>query len=283
MQKLYIIILIISISCRSNAAVIKGKIIDSRTGDSLIGVLVRMPQAKLGASTDINGKYVLNNVPVGKHIINFLYIGYYTHIDTINIKSQDDTVTLSISLKPLITDLDSVSSPSNEAYHKKLEEFNKIKSVLSVTIDSLSYSNYFLTAFLSIKNNSYLSVYVLKNYPCFNVIFPLITDSTGKLIKRNRTMVDCMGEKTCADTTDLINIAPGNTIKYPPVKLMFFGFDEIKNGKYVVKIKYEFDKPKTINLFYCRSENNIKALISALRGSYISQNSKTFVNEYSKR
>ncbi len=282
MQKFFILFLIILLNFSSNAAVVRGKVIDSRTLAPLIGVNIFVLNTNLGTVTDVNGQFVINNIPMGKHVIRLTYIAYSTLIDTVEIKSLNDTLTLNFLLKPLIIDLDSVSSPENEAYHKKLEDLNKIKPVLSINIDSLSYSNYFLTAFLSFTNESFLPLYVLKNYPCFNVIYPLITDATGRLIKRNRLMIDCMGEKTCVDTADLIKIAPGRTIKYPAVKLMFFGFDRIKNGTCKIKIKYEFDKPKTINLFYCRSKNNIKALITALRGSYISQNSKTFINRYSK-
>jgi hypothetical protein len=92
-------------------------------------------------------------------------------------------------------------------------------------------------------------------------------------------MVDCMGEKTCPDTTDLILIKPGTKINYPVTKLMFYNFSNIPKGKYSVKIKYEFEKPEEINTFYCRGNSTLKALISGLRGTYTSSNILTFIKQ----
>ncbi len=90
--------------------------------------------------------------------------------------------------------------------------------------------------------------------------------------------MDCVGEKTCPDSTDLILIKPGVTIKYPATRLEFYNFSRIPKGKYIVKIIYIFKKPEKINTFYCGG-SSIQVLITGLRGTYISSNSFEFINQ----
>jgi len=55
---------------------ISGKVTDSKTGETLIGLTVKLTGANLGASTDIEGRYTLNNLNPGKYSLSFSYIGY---------------------------------------------------------------------------------------------------------------------------------------------------------------------------------------------------------------
>ena len=126
------------------------------------------------------------------------------------------------------------------------------------------------------KNNIGDSIYLFKNYLCFSVIKPLVTDSTGKIIKENMGLMDCVGERKCPYSTDLILIKPGETVKYPLTKIGFYNFKALPNGLYSIRIKYEFKKPVEINTLYYR---DIKTLIIGLRGSYISSNELEFMNK----
>ena len=55
---------------------IQGYITDEATGDILPGANVSIEGTGLGASTDLNGKYVIEKVPAGSYTINVRYIGY---------------------------------------------------------------------------------------------------------------------------------------------------------------------------------------------------------------
>jgi len=58
---------------------ISGTVTDAITGDPLIGVNVVIAEVTgLGAATDINGQYVILNVPPGTYTIKFSMIGYKT-------------------------------------------------------------------------------------------------------------------------------------------------------------------------------------------------------------
>ena len=229
-----------------------------------------------GAATDIYGHFIIKNIPPGKYKIRASFLAYHNYEDSLVIKSQDEVITLNIELKSYVVDLDSVSTPQLEAYHKKLEDENKIRPVMRVEIDSLTYSNYNLTAYLTMINTANDSFFIFKNYPCSTVIEPIISDSVGKILRRNASMPDCLGMKTCPDSNDLILLKPGERIHYPPTKLIFNNFRHYLTGKYLIKIKYEFKKPEKINLFWKR---NPKVLVKGLRGSYISSNSITFINK----
>ena len=63
------------------------------------------------------------------------------------------------------------------------------------------------------KNNIGDSIYLFKNYLCFSVIKPLVTDSTGKIIKENMGLMDCVGERKCPYSTDLIFNKAGRNSK----------------------------------------------------------------------
>lgn len=57
---------------------ISGKVSDSKTSETLIGLTVKVIGASLGASTDIDGRYALGNLNPGKYNLTFSYIGYQT-------------------------------------------------------------------------------------------------------------------------------------------------------------------------------------------------------------
>ncbi|MBI9071094.1 MAG: TonB-dependent receptor [Melioribacteraceae bacterium] len=55
---------------------ITGKVVDAVTGEPLIGVNVMLEGTFYGASTDVDGEYLLLNIPPGRYNIKFSYISY---------------------------------------------------------------------------------------------------------------------------------------------------------------------------------------------------------------
>lgn len=260
-------------------ASIEGRVTDSENSKPLIGVNVLIVGTKLGTATDNKGYFIIKDLKPGHYTIRTSYLGYKTRTDSVMIKSSDEIVTLNIPLKVPFIDLDIMSTPKLEAYHKTLQEMNKIKPIMLIHIDSLTSVNNILTAYLSIKNDAVDSFYVFKNYPCFQVIKSIVIDSTGKSIKPNMTMIDCLGEKTCPDLNDLILIKPGEQIQYI-AKMMFYNFSVLAKSKYSIAIKYEFKNLNKFNTYWCWSNKlSIKALVTGLRGCYISSNSLEFRNQ----
>lgn len=52
-----------------------GQIIDSKTGEALVGASIRVSNLNQMATSDINGRFLLK-LPMGSHVINFSYINY---------------------------------------------------------------------------------------------------------------------------------------------------------------------------------------------------------------
>jgi hypothetical protein len=57
---------------------ISGKVINEKTGEGLPGVHVIVDELKMGAVTDGNGNFLIDEIPVGSHTITIRMIGYTT-------------------------------------------------------------------------------------------------------------------------------------------------------------------------------------------------------------
>lgn len=83
---------------------IKGKVTDTE-GEVLPGVTVLIKGSSYGAVTDLNGEYLILNVPKGEHILTASYVGYETGQRNIDVKSNqsvDFQLTQGLMLEGLI-------------------------------------------------------------------------------------------------------------------------------------------------------------------------------------
>ncbi|MDZ7723045.1 MAG: carboxypeptidase-like regulatory domain-containing protein [candidate division KSB1 bacterium] len=80
------------------ASLIRGKVVDSKTGNSLPGANVYLEGTHIGAATDMKGNYVINNVPPGAYSMHVTYIGYREK--TLQVKlTANEKVTHNIELE----------------------------------------------------------------------------------------------------------------------------------------------------------------------------------------
>lgn len=71
---------------------ISGTVSDKKTGETLIGVSVKLAGTTKGVGTDVDGKYVLPGLTEGKHTIEISYVGYATkRITDVEVKSGATT------------------------------------------------------------------------------------------------------------------------------------------------------------------------------------------------
>ncbi len=68
---------------------IMGVITDSETGESLVGVNVVINGTNLGAATDVDGSYVILNVPPGVYTLTISYLGYQS-VEVKNVRVNVD-------------------------------------------------------------------------------------------------------------------------------------------------------------------------------------------------
>jgi outer membrane receptor protein involved in Fe transport len=96
-----ILILSINLSVEAQSrSRIEGTVKDSKTGEALIGVNVLVVGTSLGAVTDINGHYIIVNVPVGTYDLKVSMIGYAPTIIKDVIVSIERVATINVSLEP---------------------------------------------------------------------------------------------------------------------------------------------------------------------------------------
>ena len=102
-MKLFIRLLLAALMLLSISSVyggtIKGKVTDATTGDPLVGTNATLVGKSLGAAADIEGRYIIRNVPPCVYTVRFSYIGYNEAKHTVTITSADQTVTLDVKME----------------------------------------------------------------------------------------------------------------------------------------------------------------------------------------
>jgi outer membrane receptor protein involved in Fe transport len=87
---------------------VAGKVIDAETGEPLIGINVLIEGTGLGAATNVDGNYVINNVEPGTYTLIFSGVGYQKQIIT-NVKvSSDFTTRIDVKLLPEAIGLETI-------------------------------------------------------------------------------------------------------------------------------------------------------------------------------
>ncbi|GAI12846.1 unnamed protein product, partial [marine sediment metagenome] len=88
MKSIWIAILLaVSASTVFSQYEITGRVINDE-GQALIGANVYVDLTFRGAITDINGKFIISNLPGGSYVVKASYIGYTTSSDTINMQGN---------------------------------------------------------------------------------------------------------------------------------------------------------------------------------------------------
>lgn len=99
--------LFLALFCK--AASIRGKVVDTKTGEELIGAQVYIRELKTGTSVGLDGSYSIKNIPAGNYTLRFSFIGYLTSESAVSVTSGEQELQLNTSLKPLHSDLDEVT------------------------------------------------------------------------------------------------------------------------------------------------------------------------------
>lgn len=76
----------------AGSGTLKGKVFDKDTKDALPGATVLVKSSSIGASTDLNGDYLIHSVPSGEQTLVVSYIGYTSLTVTVNVP-DGETVT----------------------------------------------------------------------------------------------------------------------------------------------------------------------------------------------
>lgn len=108
---LMIILLAANANAQQLVQTVRGTVVDKDSQVPLIGATVILIGAasENGTVTDLNGNFVLTNVPVGRHSFKISYIGYMPYVINEVYVSSGKEVFLNIALKESVTDLTEVT------------------------------------------------------------------------------------------------------------------------------------------------------------------------------
>ena len=99
MKKISILLLIVILGFTSEAqTILKGKVFDKNTGESLIGATIIYGKG-IGTATDVDGNYSIS-LPSGERSLQISYVGYKKLVKTVTI--NDKPQVLDFKLKTIL-------------------------------------------------------------------------------------------------------------------------------------------------------------------------------------
>jgi len=120
-----------------SAGKISGVVRDARTKEPLPGVNVVVQGTALGASSDVSGRYVILNVPPGRHNVAASFIGYRRYEVTELRVSTDFTTPLDIDMVEGSVELDAVVIQAERSPLIRQDLTNPVASISSEAIEAL--------------------------------------------------------------------------------------------------------------------------------------------------
>jgi outer membrane receptor protein involved in Fe transport len=116
---------------------ITGRITDATTGEGLPGVNIQVEGTALGASTDIDGVYVILNVPPGIYSLEISFIGYQT-VRVSNVRvNVDFTTRVNQALTPTTVEGEAVNVVGERNPLVRQDLTNSQVAITSETVDAL--------------------------------------------------------------------------------------------------------------------------------------------------
>ena len=145
--KYFFLITLVAFSIASFAGTVKGKILDSKTGEPLIGatVILSSENKKLTTTVNLDGSYTFRNVPVGSYKLKVKFAGYQNPDEkSLEVKSANDVVVASTDLKQEVAEMAEVqvigykNKESVEAAKSIERRSNVVENVMSAKAIELS-------------------------------------------------------------------------------------------------------------------------------------------------
>ena len=138
MLYLFASIFLIAPSIASGSVTLQGKVTDKATGEGLPGVEIYFPDLKKGTTTDIDGIYTIENLPVTKALIQVSFIGYKLIAETIDLAT---TTTKDFMLEEAVMELNEVVVTGLSKSAEKRRTPTPITTISTAELRALNASN----------------------------------------------------------------------------------------------------------------------------------------------
>jgi outer membrane receptor for ferrienterochelin and colicin len=146
MKKLSLLVMLIfqfTLFSQAQNGSIKGVIVDSKTGETLIGTTVLLQGTTTGTITDFDGNYTINNIAPGTYNVVYSFVSYETQIQRVQVERGAETL-LNVSLSPASVDIGEVKVVAQRRTDSDISLLNTLKSgnliVSGITAQQISRS-----------------------------------------------------------------------------------------------------------------------------------------------
>ncbi|HTY10559.1 MAG TPA: TonB-dependent receptor [Bacteroidota bacterium] len=124
---------------------ITGVVTDSKTGEVLPGATIVLAGTSLGASTDVDGKFIIRNVPPGSYTLRITYIGYEAASLNAQVAGGKDLNLFfklnSVAIQGEVVVVTAQAAGQNEAINQQLSSQQIVSVVSAARIQELPDAN----------------------------------------------------------------------------------------------------------------------------------------------
>ena len=110
MRPLLLLLFICSFTCSDAQYSISGRIANEQS-EALSSAVAFLQDTEFASVSDIDGQFILNNIPAGKYLFKVTYLGYKTYADSIELT---DDMRLDVILQGLKYQLDEIEVTANQ-------------------------------------------------------------------------------------------------------------------------------------------------------------------------
>lgn len=135
--QLFVLTLVAFNAAAQDSGVISGKIIDKSNNEPMIGANVLIMGTTLGAISDLDGNYVIRNVPVGACSLRFSYLSYQTAVVSEVTITSGKEQKINIALAPASIQFNQVTVTANALENSELAVINTQKNATAI-VDGIS-------------------------------------------------------------------------------------------------------------------------------------------------
>ena len=137
MKRLLILVSLLTLSVSAMAqATVRGVLHDASNGEAIPFANVILEGSSRGTATDLNGLFVISQVPAGGYRIRVRYMGYEEYSDTLTLE-KGHTTKLDIRLRPTATMLQTVDVTDSRIEERKTQTQVSVEKITATQISQM--------------------------------------------------------------------------------------------------------------------------------------------------
>ncbi len=125
---LLLIILFISASYPQDTGEITGTVTDAATKEPVLGANIFIEGTDLGAASDLNGEFIIKNIPVGTYNLKASVIGYSSQVKTDIVVRTSRPAMVDFQLQETVIELEGVVVTSGGYFNNDPLELNSMRT-----------------------------------------------------------------------------------------------------------------------------------------------------------